>query len=337
VPGAGGGVVDEPGDGQEIVVTGRRLNSTRNVVNGAVAAGGNSATLIPETTEIRPLDQSRKALTLDELGQWWAGYRESVAADSRVHANDPGVMAGFQDNLNELLAAIGVDPIPITEFFQMPDHIQLGDFYLGTEGIEFEGIFSARAGHYSLNGIFDYNSHNGEFDLLGGGYHQLNGDYSVAWGAVDLSRNGDYSIAGGLVEGGHNRYSILYGALSGDSGSTSIFGFEVAGPDPIPYANPTQRPAYGPGQVEAVWANAQDANGVVHDPNTGEVLTWDRSRSRAGQWDMGHLPRQEYRVLHARYTSGQISLPQFLSEYRNPANYRPESVSANRGHRYEGH
>ena len=77
-------------------------------------------------------------------------------------------------------------------------------------------------------------------------------------------------------------------------------------------------------------------DGIVRDPNTDEILTWDRTRPRSGQWDMGHLPRQEYRVLHGRYMRGEINLQQFLQEYRNPANYRPEAVRANRGHRYEG-
>ncbi|MCJ2186968.1 GH-E family nuclease [Novosphingobium beihaiensis] len=101
-----------------------------------------------------------------------------------------------------------------------------------------------------------------------------------------------------------------------------------------PYSNPRNRPSYGAGQVEMVWENAQQ-NGRVFDPNTGELLTWDRSVSRAGQWDMGHLPGQEYRALHGRYMSEEITLKEFLQEYRNPNNYRPESPSSNRSRRYE--
>jgi len=95
------------------------------------------------------------------------------------------------------------------------------------------------------------------------------------------------------------------------------------------------RPKYAPGQVEKVWENAKDANGRVFDPNTGEELFWDTTKSRAGQWDMGHIQESKYIELYKKYSSGQIDLKTFLEEYRNPSNYRPESPSANRSHLYE--
>ena len=102
-----------------------------------------------------------------------------------------------------------------------------------------------------------------------------------------------------------------------------------------PYADPRSRPAYGRGQVARTWRNAQDANGRVFDPNTGKELFWDKSRSRAGQWDMGHRTGHEYRELHRRYMDGEISKQQFLDEYRNPGNYYPEDPSSNRSHEFE--
>jgi hypothetical protein len=110
---------------------------------------------------------------------------------------------------------------------------------------------------------------------------------------------------------------------------------DVAPTESKPYSDPKNRPAYGKGQVEEVWNNAKDEQGRVYDPNTGESLSWDRSKSRFGQWDMGHLPGQEYRTLYQRYMSGEIDLKQFLQEYRDAANYRPESPSANRSHLFE--
>ena len=106
-------------------------------------------------------------------------------------------------------------------------------------------------------------------------------------------------------------------------------------PKPKPYADPKSRPKYAEGQVDEVWERSRSPDGKVYDPNTGQELTWDKARSRAGQWDMGHLPGEEYRKLHSRYMSGEIDLKQFLSEYKNPANYRPESISGNRGHAFE--
>lgn len=102
-----------------------------------------------------------------------------------------------------------------------------------------------------------------------------------------------------------------------------------------PYSDPKNRPKYGKGQVEKVWENAKGPDGKVRDPNTLEELTWDPTKSRAGQWDMGHMPDQEYRKLHKRYMDGEITTEEFLKEYREPKNYRPESSSANRSHKYE--
>lgn len=86
---------------------------------------------------------------------------------------------------------------------------------------------------------------------------------------------------------------------------------------------------------EQVWENAKQRDGKVYDPNTGQELTWDRSRSRSGQWDMGHIPGKEYRKLHNDYTSGKITREQFLREYNNPLNYRPEAPGSNRSHAHE--
>ena len=100
-----------------------------------------------------------------------------------------------------------------------------------------------------------------------------------------------------------------------------------------PYAN--SRPSYGKTQVEEVWENAKDpVTGKVYDP-TGAEITWDKSKPRNGQWDMGHIPDQKYSDMHELYMNGTISKDEFLQWYRDPANYRPELPSTNRGHLYE--
>ena len=102
-----------------------------------------------------------------------------------------------------------------------------------------------------------------------------------------------------------------------------------------PYSNPKQRPKYGKNQVEEAWDSAKQKDGNVYDPNTGELLTWDSSKSRAGQWDIGHRSGKEYRKLHKDYMDDKISKEQFLKEYRAPKNYQPEAVGANRNRRFE--
>ena len=46
------------------------------------------------------------------------------------------------------------------------------------------------------------------------------------------------------------------------------------------------------------------------------------------------LMRQNQK-LHQDYMEGNINLEKFLEEYRKPGKYRPEDISANRGHKYE--
>jgi len=97
----------------------------------------------------------------------------------------------------------------------------------------------------------------------------------------------------------------------------------------------TSRPSYAPGQIEAVWELAlQRGGGKVYDPS-GVEITWDRSRPRNGQWDMGHIPEEKYSVKHKEYMDGLITKEEFVAWYRDPNNYRPELPSTNRGHKYE--
>ena len=92
------------------------------------------------------------------------------------------------------------------------------------------------------------------------------------------------------------------------------------------------RPSFRKGVVDEVWKNAQKGkpNGKVYDPNTGELLMWDKSKSRNGQWDMGHLPQEKWDKLRQQYIDGDISWEQVLERYNDPKNYRPEAPSSNR-------
>src|SRR3989338_2851283 len=110
-------------------------------------------------------------------------------------------------------------------------------------------------------------------------------------------------------------------------------GQEIADGATKPYT--TSRPSYGKNQVEEVWENAKHSDGNVYDPNTGEIIHWDRSKPRNGQWDMGHKKNHEYRTLKQDYLSGKISKEEFLKEYRDPNNYQPELPKNNRSHKFE--
>nr|WP_239524523.1 GH-E family nuclease [Halogeometricum borinquense] len=45
-----------------------------------------------------------------------------------------------------------------------------------------------------------------------------------------------------------------------------------------------------------MWKQAKEKglDEKVRDPNTTEILEWDRDKPRRGQWDMGHEPGEEY-------------------------------------------
>ena len=100
-----------------------------------------------------------------------------------------------------------------------------------------------------------------------------------------------------------------------------------------PYTN--SRPSYGKNQVNEVWENAKDPiTGKVYD-QSGVEITWDKTKPRNGQWDMGHIPGEKYSEMHQLYMDDVISKDEFLEWYRNPKNYRPELPSTNRSHKYE--
>lgn len=120
------------------------------------------------------------------------------------------------------------------------------------------------------------------------------------------------------------------------------------GPTPKPKPYSRSRPSYARGQVRQVWNASRNAqirqirNGDLPLPPPAPNQMWVRNRqgdwvsvsyrSPNGRrpWDMGHLPRQQYRDFHARYMRGEMSKREFLDWYRNPANYRVEHPGRNR-------
>lgn len=100
-----------------------------------------------------------------------------------------------------------------------------------------------------------------------------------------------------------------------------------------PYTN--SRPSFRKGVVEEVWENAKGPDGLVRDPNTGEVINWTPGESRKGVWDMGHIPEAKYSEMHEAYMNGELTTKEFVDWYNDPHNYRPELPSNNRSHKYE--
>jgi hypothetical protein len=111
----------------------------------------------------------------------------------------------------------------------------------------------------------------------------------------------------------------------------AIEGFSIDSAVPTRYLDPTIRPPYRAGQVEQVWQAALRAGGgEVRDPHTGELLEWNPSISRNGQWDMGHVYGENYSAKHAQLMRGELTWEEFSDWYHDPLNYQPQSVPSNR-------
>lgn len=117
-------------------------------------------------------------------------------------------------------------------------------------------------------------------------------------------------------------------------GEPGSFGYDELG-NRKPCAN--QRPRLPTRLVQAVWdrAVAASPDGVVRVLDYLDNLIeihWQPGQSRAGLWDMGHIPRAPYARLQYQYLNHEISLEQFRTEYFRVENYRVEHWLRNRSH-----
>ena len=144
-------------------------------------------------------------------------------------------------------------------------------------------------------------------------------------------------------------------------GTANSYGYDSNG-DLLPYAN--ERPKYSKRQIEKVWRLsraeqlAEIRKGTLNLPKPGwnqlwvktvddipngpdihidakgnkwRKITWN-PKSTTRDWDMGHIPKAKYSELRDKYLSGNITKEKFLTEYRNPKNYRVEDPMRNRSH-----
>jgi len=84
-----------------------------------------------------------------------------------------------------------------------------------------------------------------------------------------------------------------------------------------------------------VYKKCVGEDGVLRDPNTGEVINWKPGDPRKGVVDFGHKQGKSYNTMFQKYKNREISLDELKEFQYNPDNYRLETPSANRGHLYE--
>lgn len=132
----------------------------------------------------------------------------------------------------------------------------------------------------------------------------------------------------------HYEYDAFGNTISCEERVANRFRYQSGSKaDTKPYTN--SRPSFRKGVVEEVWENAKGPDGLVRDPNTGEVINWTPGESRKGVWDMGHIPEAKYSEMHEAYMNGELTTKEFVDWYNDPANYRLELPSNNRSHKYE--
>lgn len=154
----------------------------------------------------------------------------------------------------------------------------------------------------------------------------------VADAAADIAKHGD--DAKDLIKKGYKQdVNGRWHRPDGTFASNAEVGITKTPDSSLPYAN--SRPSFRDGVVEEVWENAKGPDGLVRDPNTGDIIEWNSGESRNGVWDMGHIPEEKYSKVHDQYMNGEITKDEFLNWYNDPANYRPEIPSNNRSHKYE--
>ena len=89
------------------------------------------------------------------------------------------------------------------------------------------------------------------------------------------------------------------------------------------YRRPTR---YRAGVPEKVWENAKGPDGIVRDPLTKNPMKFDEP------WEMGHKPQHEFWKHQVSAAERGISREQFLDEYNDPNDYRPETPETNSSH-----
>jgi chromosome segregation ATPase len=88
------------------------------------------------------------------------------------------------------------------------------------------------------------------------------------------------------------------------------------------------RPSFTAAERAKVWEAAKDAVGRVLSPSGHEIKPGD-------PWIMGHRPKYEFRKHVASAAKRGISRDQFLREFKELSQYRPETAEDSSSHLYE--
>ena len=136
--------------------------------------------------------------------------------------------------------------------------------------------------------------------------------------------------------------ALGYGISKGISALKSYFRSKVTPLENGPYikdGKPNGRPKLSGEkelQFEKELYNKQvGKDGILRDPNTGEVIDWKPGDPRKGIVDFGHKAGKNYDIMFQKYKYKEITLEELKAFQFNPSNYRLEAPSPNRSHLFE--
>ncbi|WP_222822398.1 GH-E family nuclease, partial [Gulosibacter bifidus] len=94
-------------------------------------------------------------------------------------------------------------------------------------------------------------------------------------------------------------------------------------------------PEPGPNQMYVKLHPDDHSHAKVFEANDARwrIVEWDPNNPTSPRdWDMGHIPKQEYWKLKDFYLSGKMSQKDFMDTYLDPANYEVTDPYRNRSH-----
>lgn len=224
-----------------------------------------------------------------------------------------------------------------------------GSFWEGFENGAFSGAIAG-----AITGTMG-------FGFVGNSGVSLSFWQTVATGAVSsggsslLSDLGDKFIKGEDISFGDILINTLFSAGTGAALSAVSYGagkiftsikqriFPSKNIQNAPYikdGKPNGRPGpTGKAKEEFLndlYKNQVGKDGILRDPNTGQVLDWKPGDPMKNIVDIGHKTGKEYNKVFPKYQQGKWSLDQLKSFQSNPKNFQLEAASSNRSHFFEG-
>ena len=168
-----------------------------------------------------------------------------------------------------------------------------------------------------------------------GAFNKYVSDVKGEFDALKNIKNGT-KVAGNAKDGSNASVNELVKAGEGISKAGNK---QLVNGQYIKNGKPNGRPAaFGKKKLQFekdVYNDNVDLDGILRDPNTGEVIEWKPGQPRREVVDFGHKSGYSYKEMFNKYKNGDITLNELKDFQTNPDNYRLETPSANRSHKFE--